>query len=158
MHIKKCYGKDFEVIGKINGWDIAEWIGCKRPIIALLKPLNENDFIFSCQIPMKDNEENAFCGVLKNTWFAFINGEYIEMDSGDIQAQELLNSKLKEYEKFPKVSPGDFIIIKDIDGKKVKREVIGYYYTENDIWIRYKGIYIDTEVVKVRTFGKNWTK
>lgn len=46
----KQYGDGFKILGKYEGWHYGIWIDCMPKSFVFLKPINDNDYVFTnCQ-------------------------------------------------------------------------------------------------------------
>ena len=72
-NIDNMYSNDFKILSSCSGWDVGLWIVCHPTKIALLKPINDKDFVFG----LIDNTED---GIVKIGWMSCINGVYFEIN------------------------------------------------------------------------------
>lgn len=88
----KQYGDGFKILGKYEGWHYGIWIDCMPKSFVFLKPINDNDYVFTCVDSIKAHYIDRFCGRIELSWIKCINGKFIE-----ISAEEAQNFWMKNY-------------------------------------------------------------
>lgn len=56
------YGDGFKILGKYEGWHYGIWIDCMPKSFVFLKPINDNDYVFTCVDSIKAHYIDRFCG------------------------------------------------------------------------------------------------
>ena len=106
----KQYGDGFKILGKYEGWHYGIWIDCMPKSFVFLKPINDNDYVFTCVDSIKAHYIDRFCGRIELSWIKCINGKFIEISAEE--AQKLLDEKLSGYDSIPHPKIGDTIVVR----------------------------------------------
>lgn len=141
----KQYGDGFKILGKYEGWHYGIWIDCMPKSFVFLKPINDNDYVFTCVDSIKAHYIDRFCGRIELSWIKCINGKFIEISAEE--AQKLLDEKLSVYDSIPHPKIGDTILVRlSTSDEWEEMKVVDYCNSEYGYQLRVDGRYGDFSI------------
>lgn len=151
-HTLKIYGPNFEITGKRMGWHIGVWKEQNCPV--MLRPIDEEDFIFCSLIPKSGDIFDPFTGVPKQTWYAWLQG--VLMEISEEGAQTLMDTKLNHYDCIPEILPGKEILVRGSEGNYDKCVVEEICPFEKGLCIQYREKSASEKYVLLDEYGDKW--
>ena len=152
----ECFGEAFVIHGNHMGWYTGLWLQENGSHFVMIRPINDEDFVFFTLDPKKEDALNPFVGIMQQTWYASLQGVCIEIAASG--AQILLNTKSRKYDHIPIFPIGTEILVRNQNGEFRKQIISAYQYFENGICILYKGKFQAEEYVPLEEYEVTWKR